>query len=141
MMRLHRADSLSEELLQQSPTLPRYQALRAHVLELLALQLHRRGDLSAAEKDLDAALALYDALIKSAPELLLYKTKKSQTLESFSDLKLRAGDRSAAIAYLQRAIGELPSNGRTFTSSPIARSQLLRQRQKLDRIRNSQGTP
>lgn len=134
MMRILRADSLSETLLRQSPTLPRYQALRAHVLETLAWHRHRMGKTSPAEKDLDAALELYDSLIKNSPDLLLYKTKKSQTLESFSDLKMRDGDRPAAIGYLQQAIAELQSSSRLSETSPIARLQLQRQRQKLTRI-------
>ncbi len=137
MLRILRADKLSQDLFEQDPDLPRYQALRAHVLEKQALYRRRLGGKhELAEKNLVTALDLYDSLIKKSPDLMLYRTKKSQTLEAFSDLKLAAGDRQAAIGYLDQAIREVQSVTRTSDSSPIARQQLQRQRQKLNRIRN-----
>ncbi len=141
MIRILRADSLSEMLLKQSPTLPRYQALRAHVLEVLAVHRHRLGKSASAEKNLRDALKLYDALIEAAPDLLLYKTKKSQTLETFADLKLRDGDRTAAIGYLQSAIRELQPSSRSADASAVARIQLQKQRQKLSRISDPGNAP
>jgi tetratricopeptide (TPR) repeat protein len=141
LFRLRRADTLSADLLKQSPALPRYQALRAHVLELLAQNLHRRGERDDARQKLGEALSLYDSLIERSPEWVLYRIKKSQALESFADLEMRAGDRAAASDYLQRAINESAAKGRSSNASPVARSQWQRQRQKLDRFRDLPESP
>ena len=134
MRRILRADSLSNSLLEQDPSLPRYQALRAHVLETLSLYQHRAGKAELAEDHLNDAISLYDALIEASPDLILYKTKKSQALEQFADQKLRDGDPQSAIKYLERAIQEIQPEGRFANTSPVARLQLQKQRQKLNRI-------
>lgn len=133
MFRILRADKLSESLLKRSPALPRYQALRAHVLVSLAIHGGLRSGKRAAESILNEAIDLYDALIEGAPDSMLYKTKKSQALESLCDLHLRSGNREAAIDQLKRAIAELQPTGRPF-NSPVVRVQLQKQRQKLNRI-------
>ncbi|MCG8652181.1 MAG: serine/threonine protein kinase [Pirellulales bacterium] len=140
MLRIMRAEMLSGELLRHSPTLPRYQALRAHVLDTLAQHRHRAGKRELAEQNLQQALRLYDALIEASPELSLYRTKKSQSLESFAELKMRAGDRAAAVDYMEQAIAELQSANHVLQTSPIARMQLQQQRQKLARFRDLAGT-
>ena len=139
LIRMLRAEFLSKRLLEESPRLPRYQALRAHVLEMLARHRHRVGSQQLAEADLNQALALYDQLIKASPDLSLYRLKKSQTLETFSDLKIREGQRTVAIRYLESALRELQQSTRGTEVSPFARSQLQRQRQKLNRIRTGGG--
>jgi serine/threonine protein kinase len=133
-LRILRANSLSESLLQQSPTLPRYQALRAHVLETLAIHRSRTGRQVAAERNFRDALTLYDDLIENAPDLVHYRIKKSQALEAFADLKMRRGDRDEAISSLQQAMEQLQPDSQT-TISPLARPLLQKQRQKLARIR------
>lgn len=131
--RILRAEKLSESLLERSPDLPRYQALRAHVLESLATRRSRIIGKRDAESILEEALDLYDALIRDAPDYILYRTKKSQTLELYADIKLRNGERQEAIDRLEQAIAVLQVDGRTV-ASPAARMQTQKQRQKLNRI-------
>ena len=135
MMRAIRATELSSELLTSSPDLPRYQALRAHTLETLAASQQRTGRLEPAERHLHDALRIYNDLTAQSPSISLYETRRSQTLESIADLKLRQGDSAAAIEYLERAMRRLQPRTRRGDTSPVARIQLQRIRQKLARIK------
>jgi tetratricopeptide (TPR) repeat protein len=135
MLRILRADSLSRSLLEQSPTLPRYQSLRAHVLKTLAIQRARTGNRAAAERVFTEALAMYDELVKNSPNSLAYRTARAQALEALADMKLRQGDRDAAITSLEQAIEQLQPDDDS-TLSPLARALQQKQRLKLKRIRD-----
>lgn len=135
LIRANRANELSAALLKESPDLPRYQALRAHTLEALAAHQRRVGRYDPAERNLLDALRIYDNLTQASPELALYETRRSQALESMADLKLQSGDSAAAKEHLERAISRLQPKMRRFNTSPIARMQLQRMKQKLARIR------
>jgi tetratricopeptide (TPR) repeat protein len=135
MIRAIRGNELSAALLASSPDLPRYQALRAHTLQTLALQQQRIGRLDPAEQNLLDALRIYGDLTAESPELSLYQTRRSSVLESLADLKLRRGERQQAVAYLEQAIEGLQPEEPRSETSPVARMQLQRMKQKLSRIR------
>ncbi len=137
MLRALRANELSSALLAKSPTVPRYQALKAHALETLASHQRRVGKLDAAERNLGETMRIYNSLLADSPELSLYETQRSQALESMAEVKLRQGDADAAIEHLERAIRQLQATLRRPDSSPMARIPLLRMKQKLSRIRES----
>ena len=137
MLRAVRANDLSTALLANSPTIPRYQALKAHTLETLASHQQRIGRLDAAETSLVEVLRIYDSLIKDSPELSLYETRRSRVLESMADVKLRQGDSKAAIENLEQAIRRLQPRLRLPDASPVARMQLQRMKQKLSRIKEN----
>jgi tetratricopeptide (TPR) repeat protein len=134
LLRTVRANELSSALLEQSPTLDRYKALKAHTLEALASHQMRERLAELAEKNCQEAAALYQDLIASSPELIVYRTKQAAVYESLAELKQRQNDKPAAVGYLQQAISSLSPPGRRFDSSMIARVQLQRIRNKLSRL-------
>lgn len=134
MMRTIRANELSAALLRESPTLVRYQALRASTLQTLSTHQSRIGNSEAAERNLNDALELYESLVQSSPELMLYRTKQAAVLESLAELKQRAGDKNAAIQLFRQALRTLQPPESRFEASPIARAQLQRIRGKLNRL-------
>jgi serine/threonine protein kinase len=69
-----RANELSDQLLANSPTLPRYKALKAQSLENLAAQESQTNQLDRAANDLFAAVRIYTSLLSVSPELSLYET-------------------------------------------------------------------
>ncbi len=137
MFRLLRADTLSSDLLEHDPSQPRYQTLRAHVLERLA---HYRGRLGGkpdvAEKNLLAALELHDQLVKTSPDSPTFRVQRAQALDALADLKIKSGQREAGLRYLEQAIRELQTASRGKHNSPIIRQNLQRLRQKQSRISN-----
>jgi serine/threonine protein kinase/tetratricopeptide (TPR) repeat protein len=136
MLRAIQANELSTALLEQSPDLPRYRALKAHTLATLAAHQQSVGKLEQAEDNLMETLQIYSSLIAESPELRLYETRRSQTLEEIADVKLRQGDRETAISYLERAIRRLQPRLRRPEISPVVKMQLQRMHQKLNRIRS-----
>ncbi len=136
IVRATRANELASTLLSTAPDLPRYQSLKAHTLETLASHQQRVNRFEAAEENLFEALRIYNSLANDSPELRLYETRRAQTLESIADVKLRQGDTEAATEFLQRGIRSLQFRSRAAEFSPIARMQIQRMRQKINRINN-----
>ena len=137
-MRAHRANELSSDLLQESPDLPRYKALRAHTLEAMAAQQFRNKRFEIAERNLREALQIYNDLIVDTPELVVYERRRSQALESMADIKIKRGEKDLGIEYIERAISRLQPRLRRKNVSPLVRMQLQRLNQKLTRLRESQ---
>ncbi len=136
--RAARADELSNQLLANSPALPRYMALKAQSLENLALLQSRAGESDLAVRNLIESIQIYSSLIAESPELSLYETRRSQALESVADIKISQGKTQEAIDFLERAIRRLQPSFRQPQMSPVARMQFQRMRQKLARLKESQ---
>lgn len=132
--RATRANELSDQLLANSPTLPRYKALKAQSLENLAALKSQTNQLDEAANDLFDAVKIYTSLLSVSPELSLYETRRSQALESIADIKILQGNTQEAIIFLERAIRKLQPRMRRDDVSTVARMQLQRMRKKLTRL-------
>ncbi len=133
-----RADELSNQLLANSPALPRYMALKAQSLENLTTLQSRAGEYELAVKNLNETIQIYTSLIAGSPELILYETRRFQAIESLADIKVIQGKTLEAIDHLDRAIRSLQPSFRQPEMSPVARLQLQRMRSKLTRLIESQ---
>jgi tetratricopeptide (TPR) repeat protein len=78
---------------------------------------------------------MYDELVKNSPDSVAYRAARAQALEALADMKLRQGDRDAAITSLEQAIEQLQPDDDS-TLSPLARALQQKQRLKLKRIRD-----
>ena len=134
--RAAQAEALSRQLLAKSPDEPRFLALRAHTLTMLARYRSRNNQADNAAKNLDQAIEIYQSLAAKSPELSLYVTRGSQAMEAKADLLYRQGDTKSAIATLRTAIKNLQSEVKRPTASPVAKIQLQRLKQKTTRLNN-----
>lgn len=143
-----RAEQLSRALLADSPDQPRYMALRAHTLTVLArfqawriqagnIQSTGHSNVQEAIKSLDEAIQIYGALMDKSPELSLYVARSSQVMEAKADLMNRQGETNSAVAILQAAIERLQQEVNRPNPSPVAKVQLQRLQQKLERWKDS----
>lgn len=136
MYRAVRTHDLCRQLLDESPTQPRYLDLQARALENLALLKHRAQGLSGALEDLEGAEQIYTALIADYPQITSYKTRRSQLLDTMADVYLDEGRTDDAITALESAISQLQPRSPRIQSSAIASIQLTQMRQKLRRIKD-----
>ncbi|MEM1069743.1 MAG: hypothetical protein AAGI63_12660, partial [Planctomycetota bacterium] len=121
-------------LLKDHPDQNRYLALQARSLEVLSRHQRRVGSIEQAEDNLKKAIDHYQSVIAAAPDLRVYATYQATALESMADLKLQQKQTEAARRYLMRSVNLLRSRPNAPPASPLARMQLQRVRQKLDRI-------
>ncbi|MEM8910772.1 MAG: protein kinase [Planctomycetota bacterium] len=138
-IRIDRADELINQLLETSPTLPRYGSIKAQSLTSLALLERRSGRLDKAASHLLEATRLYNALAMAAPELELYESRRLQTLESLADIRTEQGNTDAAIDILDRASRQMQPRLRSGNVSPVTRLQMQRIRQKANDLRTASG--
>ncbi|MEM6690784.1 MAG: protein kinase [Planctomycetota bacterium] len=138
--RVDRAIELIEELLSDSPRLPRYGALKAQSLSRLADLERRSGQLDKAADHLFEAIRVYNALAAASPELELYESLRIQTLESIADVRIDQGNTAAAIDVLERALRQLSPRMRRpdiNSLSTVNRMHMGRIQRKLDRLRGN----
>ena len=136
-VRAMQATKLSQILLEQAPSQPRYLALRAHTLATLAKFQLRNDGPAAALASLDEAIRIYNGLAEKSPELSLYIARLSQLLESKSDIQQQQGNTAGAIATLELAIEKLQQELMLTNDSRVIRIHLLRMRQKLSRLNDA----
>jgi tetratricopeptide (TPR) repeat protein len=137
LRRAIRAEELSRDLLADSPDQPRYLALRAHTLTVLARFQARNDKADEAAESLDQAIEIYESLATNSPEVSLYATRSSQAVEAKADLQHRQGKTESAVATLRTAVERLQKEVRRSTASPVAKMQLQRLRQKMARLKDA----
>ena len=139
LTRAARAEELCRSLLEISPTLPRYQALKARSLQNLARLAQKIEDWDKANAYLKEAEAIYAALRLSFSEVDAYQTQHGQVVESIADLYVAQGQTDVAIEYLDQVLRRTTPRQRNQLS-PAAAIQYQRTRAKLSKLREKSGT-
>ncbi len=135
MVRAARADELCRTLLESSPTLPRYQSLKARSLQNLARLQLKIENWDVAEAYLKQVEAIYASLRGNFPEVDVYETQHAQVVESIADIYVAQGRTDAALEYLEQILRRTPPRLRSGLS-PAAAIQYQRTRAKLNKLRD-----
>lgn len=134
LTRAARADELCRSLLEISPTLPRYQALKARSLQNLARLAQKIENWDKADDYLREAEAIYASLRDNFNEVDAYATLYGQVIESIADLLVARGETDEAIEYLDRVLHSITPRMRN-NLSPASAIQHQRLRTKLNKLR------
>jgi len=136
LLRTTRANDLVDSLLEKSPELPRYLALKADVIEQLANHHLRAGRTDRAAQLRITQIKLFESLIAAMPSYIPYRIRLAQSFDAMADIDQRQKNTKAAADNLRRAIEILKPLGSGPGSPRGARQVLTRVTQKLQRIGN-----
>ncbi|MEM9586953.1 MAG: serine/threonine-protein kinase [Planctomycetota bacterium] len=129
------ANSLSRELYEANPTLPRYMALRAFTLGRLADGQFRTAEgrfrnarLLKASRTRQEEIAMREKLIAAMPAVASYKLDQAVAFESLGDIHTKRGATTEAINYYEQSLSRLEAmekddQKRALTEIPMKRVQ------------------
>ena len=132
-----RASELTQQLLADSPDLPRYRTLEARTLEAQGVLNADDGKFAEAQENYWQAVRIYTGLLKDAPEIRLYQTRRSQAIESIADILVAEGKPGEAIEMFDRAVSRLQQRSRRGADSPMSRALAERLERKIEKLRSN----